>query len=196
MGSVEMKKAEMWAQLPPLPRADFIAMTQRYESAGIKGVWTSQTFGAPFGVLSAAAAVSERLALGTGIALAFVRSPLETACNIMDLDRISDGRAVLGLGSSAQSLTEGAFGMPYGKPLAHMGEVVLMVRQIIATGHTGELGILEGTYHKLDLLNFRTLAPPVRTKIPIYLPAVFQKACEMAGELADGLLGHPLWNTI
>jgi probable F420-dependent oxidoreductase len=187
-------KKRVWAQLPPMPRERLVAAVQRYESAGLEGIWASQTFGAPFGPLSAAAAVSERLKLGTGIALAFVRSPLETACNIMDLDLISGGRAILGLGSSAQSLTEGAFGMPYGKPLTHMREVIRLIRAIVAKGHTGELGLLEGEYHKLDLRHFRTLSPPVRADIPIYLPAVFEKACELAGEVADGLLGHPLWN--
>ncbi|HUE10191.1 MAG TPA: LLM class flavin-dependent oxidoreductase, partial [Steroidobacteraceae bacterium] len=118
----------------------------------------------------------------------------ETACNIMDLDLLSGGRSVLGLGSSAQSLTEGAFGMPYGKPLRHMREVIGLVRQIVAKAHTGELGLLEGEYYRLDLRHFRTFAPPLRSVIPIYLPAVFEKACELAGEIADGLLGHPLWN--
>jgi probable F420-dependent oxidoreductase len=187
-------EGQVWAQLPPMPRARLVAAVARYESAGLEGIWASQTFGAPFLPLSAAAAVSETLKLGTGIALAFVRSPLETACNIMDLDLISDGRAVLGLGSSAASLTEGAFGATYGKPLAHMREVIGMVRAIVEKGHIGEVGLLEGEYHRLDLRNFRTLSPPVRTAIPIYLPAVFQNACSMAGEITDGLLGHPLWN--
>ncbi len=178
-----------------MPREQLAATVTAYESAGLEGIWCSQTFGAPFGTLSAAAAVSSRLKLGTGIALAFVRSPLETACNIMDLDLLSGGRSVLGLGSSAQSLTEGAFGMAYGKPLKHMREVIGFVRAIVAGAHTGELGILEGAYHTLDLRHFRTFAPPVRSAIPIYMPAVFQNATEMAGELADGLLGHPLWNT-
>ena len=190
-----MKASEhIWAQLPPLPREQLVAAVARYESAGLEGIWASQTFGAPFLPLAAAAAVSEKIKLGTGIALAFVRSPLETACNIMDLDLISGGRAILGLGSSAQSLTEGAFGSPYGKPLRHMREVIGMVRAIVAKGHTGELGVLKGEYHTLDLTNFRTLSAPVRTDIPVYLPAVFQNACEMAGEITDGLLGHPLWN--
>jgi probable F420-dependent oxidoreductase len=184
----------IWAQLPPLPRERLISAVQRYESAGLEGIWSSQTFGAPFLPLSAAASVSERLLLGTGIALAFVRSPLETACNIMDLDLISGGRAVLGVGSSAESLSGGAFGMPYGKPMRHMREVIGLVRAIIAKGHTGELGLLEGEYHRLDLRHFRTLHPPVRTEIPVYMPAVFELACETAGELANGLLGHPLWN--
>jgi probable F420-dependent oxidoreductase len=185
----------IWAQLPPMPREQLVAAVSGYESVGLEGIWTSQTFGAPFGPLSAAAAVSSRLKLGTGIALAFVRSPLETACNIMDLDLLSGGRSVLGLGSSAQSLTEGAFGMPYGKPLKHMREVIGLVRTIIARAHTGELGVLQGAYHTLDLRHFRTFAPPVRSEIPVYMPAVFQNATEMSGEIADGLLGHPLWNT-
>lgn len=184
----------IWAQLPPMPRERLVKAVELYESAGLDGIWASQTFGAPFLPLSAAAAVSERVKLGTGIALAFVRSPLETACNIIDLDLISGGRAVLGLGSSAQSLTEGAFGCTYGKPLRHMREVIGMIRAVVAKGHTGELGVLEGEYHTLDLRHFRTLQPPVRTEIPIYLPAVFHNACEMAGEITDGLLGHPLWN--
>lgn len=189
-----MNKARIWAQLPPMPRKDLIAAVRRFESAGLEGIWCSQTFGAPFGPLSAAAVASERLRLGSGIALAFVRSPLETACNIIDLDLLSGGRSVLGLGSSARSLSEDAFGMPYGKPLRHMREVIDLVRLLVAKAHTGELGLLQGEYHRLDLRHFRTFAPPVRSAIPIYLPAVFEKACELAGEIADGLLGHPLWN--
>lgn len=183
---------KIWAQLPPLPKETLVSLVKGYEAAGIEGLWASQTFGSPFLPLSAAASVSDKLKLGTGIALAFARSPLETALNAMDLDRISGGRCILGLGSSAKSLND-AFGVEYGKPLAHMREVIAMIRQIIAKAHTGELGILEGEYHTLDLRHFRTFEAPVRTAIPIYIPAVFEKAIQMAGELGDGLLAHPLW---
>ena len=185
-------KQKIWAQLPPLPQDILVQQVRKYETAGLEGIWSSQTFGAPFVPLAAAATVSSKIKLGTGIALAFTRSPLETACNAMDLDLISGGRLVLGLGSSAKMLID-AFGMEYGKPLAHMREVIGMVRQIVAQGYTGELGLLEGEYHRLDLRQFRTLAAPLRTRIPIYMPAVFENACQMAGELAEGLLGHPLW---
>ena len=57
----------------------------------------------------------------------------------MDLDRISGGRFVLGLGTSVQSWSEGFFGMPYGKPLEHMREVVEIIRLVNAKAHTGEL---------------------------------------------------------
>jgi probable F420-dependent oxidoreductase len=183
---------KIWAQLPPLPKQQLVSMVQGFEGAGLEGVWCSQTFGAPFVPLAAAAVASDQLKLGSGIALAFTRSPLETACNAMDLDMISGGRCVLGLGSSAKSLMD-AFGVAYGKPLEHMREVVGQVRTVIKAAHTGDLGKLEGKYHSLELEHFQTLAPPLRTRIPIYLPAIFEKACEMAGELADGLLGHPLW---
>lgn len=185
----------VWAELPVLSASELTPLVQGWETAGIEGIWAPQIFGAPFTTLAAAAAVTNRIKLGTGIALAFTRSPLETACSAIDLDHISDGRAVLGLGSSAKSQIEGSFGMPYGKPLAHMREVVGQVRAIVAKGHTGELTQLAGEYHTLDLSHFRLVRPPRRSAIPIYLPAVFEKACEQAGDIADGLLGHPLWTT-
>lgn len=184
----------VWAQIVPMPGADLSALAQSYEAAGVEGVWAPQIFGAPFTTLAAVAPATQRIKLGTGIALAFVRSPLETACSAIDLDLISNGRVVLGLGSSAQSQIEGSFGSAYGKPLAHMGEIVGMIRAIVARGHTGELTELAGDYHRLDLSHFRLLHKPVRSDIPIVLPAVFQKACAQAAEIADGLLGHPLWN--
>ena len=85
--------------------------------------------------------------------------------------------------------------MPYGKPLKHMREIVGQVRAVIEQGHTGELKRLEGEYNTLDLSHFRLVRPARRSAIPIYLPAVFEKACEQAGAIADGLLGHPLWTT-
>ena len=188
------ERKAVWAQLVPMPGDALVSLARSYESAGVAGVWAPQMFGAPFTTLAAVAPATERLKLGTGIALAFVRSPLETACSAIDLDQISNGRVVLGLGSSAQSQIEGSFGSRYGKPLAHMREIVGMIRAIVARGHTGELARLEGEYHQLDLSHFRLLHPPVRGDIPIVLPAVFQKACAQAAEIADGLLGHPLWN--
>jgi probable F420-dependent oxidoreductase len=184
----------VWAQIAPMPNEALVATARAYESAGVEGVWAPQLFGAPFGTLSAVGAVTNRLKLGTGIALAFVRSPLETACSAIDLDLMSGGRCVLGLGSSAESQVTGSFGAVYGTPLAHMREIVGLIRTIVACGHTGHLQRLDGEYYHLDLSHFRLLAAPIRPAIPIYLPAVFEKACEQAGEIADGLLGHPLWN--
>ena len=70
----------VWAQIVPMPGADLSALAQSYEAAGVEGVWAPQMFGAPFTTLAAVAPATQRIKLGTGIALAFVRSPLETAC--------------------------------------------------------------------------------------------------------------------
>src|SRR3546814_20698274 len=83
--------------------------------------------------------------------------------------------------------------MNYGKPLAHMREVVSLVRTFIARAHLGELGKIEGEYYNLNMTGFRTLEPPVRTEIPIFLPGIFEKAIEQAGTIAAGLIAHPLW---
>ena len=188
------QRKSVWAQLVPASGEELVSLAQTYEAAGVAGVWAPQMFGAPFSTLAAVAPATRRIKLGTGIALAFVRSPLETACSAIDLDLISNGRVVLGLGSSARSQIEGSFGSSYGKPLAHMREIVGMIRAVVAQGHTGELTELAGEYHRLDLSHFRLLHPPGRSEIPIVLPAVFPKACAQAAEIADGLLGHPLWN--
>jgi probable F420-dependent oxidoreductase len=188
------RRKPVWAQIAPMPKEALVTAARTYEAGGVEGVWSPQLFGAPFSTLCAVGAVTDRLKLGTGIALAFVRSPLETACCAIDLDLMSGGRCILGLGSSAESQVTGSFGSVYGKPLAHMREIVGFIRAIVAKGHTGELKRLDGEYHHLDLSHFRLLSPSIRPAIPIYLPAVFEKACEQAGEIADGLLGHPLWN--
>jgi alkanesulfonate monooxygenase SsuD/methylene tetrahydromethanopterin reductase-like flavin-dependent oxidoreductase (luciferase family) len=137
--------------------------------------------------------VTTRVKLGTAVALAFTRSPLETACTALELDLISGGRLVLGLGPTLRFLNEDWHGVPYGKPIPHLRETVEAVRLMIRQGHTGALGKWEGEYYKLNLAGFKTLTPPVRSDIPIYLPALYEGAVRLAGEIADGLVGHPTW---
>ncbi len=164
------------------------------EAAHLEGIWCVQLYGPPFVPLGALAMATKRVKLGTGVALAFTRSPLETALSAIDIDTMSGGRMVLGLGTSLRWWNESWHGVTYGKPIAHLREVVRIVRHIIAGAHSGQLGKIEGEYHKLDLTGFRTLTPPVRDRIPIYLPAVFENAVRLAGEIADGLPGHPIWS--
>ena len=186
-------KYKLWALIPPLPKNLLADALQQYEAAGLEGVWAPQLYGAPFVTLAAAAALSERLKLGSGVALAFARSPLETASCALDLDLISGGRTVLGIGPSIKWWNEDWYGVTYGKPLAHLRETISIVRKIIAEGHSGEMGRIDGDYWHLDLTRFKTLTPPLRTQIPIYIPAVYEKTCQLAGEIADGLPGHPIW---
>ena len=119
------------------------------EAAGLEGLFAPQVYGPPFVPLAAAAAVTQRVRLASGIAIAFVRSPFETAIAAMDMDRISGGRFTLGLGSSVSAWSEGVFGMPYGKPLEHMREVVEIVRH----------GEREGAHRRADALRRQVLPP-------------------------------------
>src|SRR5581483_994028 len=153
-----------------------------------------QVYGPPFVPLAAAAMATQRVRLASGIALAFVRSPFETATAAMDLDRVSGGRFTLGLGTSVRSWTEGFFGMPYGKPLEHLQEVVELVRTVFAKAHTGELGRYEGKYHALDFSEFQPLGAPLRTDIPIWIAGLRLPLVELAARIADGVIGHPIWS--
>lgn len=188
-----VKQRRYWGLLPVMPAPVLAEITRQSEAMGLEGVWAPQLWSPPFLTLGAAAMVTERMKLGSGVALAFVRSPLETACAALDLDHLSQGRAVLGIGPSIRWWNEDWHGVRYGKPIPHLREVVHVIRTIIENGHTGELAELGGEYYKLNLSHFKTLTPPVRTKIPIYIPAVYETACRVAAEIGDGLPGHPIW---
>ncbi len=153
-----------------------------------------QVYGTPFVPLAVAAAATSRIRLASGIALAFARSPYETALQAMDLDRISGGRFTLGLGCSIRSWSEGFYGMPYGKPLAHMREVVEVIRMVIAKAHTGELKRYDGVYHHHDFSELQPLPPPLRTDLPIWIAALRGPLVSLAAEIADGVMGHPIWS--
>ena len=188
-----MTKKRYWGLLPPLPAAMLTAAAQGCEAMGLEGIWSPQLWSPGFVPLAAAAAVTSRIKLGTGVVHAFSRSPLETACSALDLDLISGGRCVLGIGPTLRWWNEDWHGVHYGKPIPHLREAVEVIRLIIRKGHTGALGKWEGEYYQLNLDRFKPLAPPVREDIPIYIPAVYEAACRLAGEIADGLPGHPIW---
>jgi probable F420-dependent oxidoreductase len=187
-------KRDYWEIVQAMPAAALTDLMHRFEDLGLYGTWSPQLHAPPFPTLAAAAMVTSKLKLGTGIALAFVRSCVETALSALDIDRLSGGRMVLGLGTSIRDWNERAHGVVYGKPVAHLREVVTSVRAIIEKGHTGELGQTDGEYHKLDLRGFSTGRKPVRSSIPIYVPALFENTVTLAADAADGLLGHPVWS--
>ena len=98
-----------------------------------------------------------------------------------------------GLGTSIRRFNEDVHGVIYGKPVAHLREVTQIVRAITTEGHTGKLGKIEGNYHRVDLSALR-LGKPARDRIPIWLPPLFEPTVRLAGEIADGLTGHPVWS--
>jgi probable F420-dependent oxidoreductase len=187
-------KERFWGTVTPLPAPMLAMQAKVQEDAGMEGLFAPQVYGPPFVPLAAAAATTTRVKLASGIALAFVRSPFETAMAAMDLDRISGGRFVLGLGSSVRSWSEGFFGMEYGKPLEHIREVVEIQRLLFAKAHTGALTTFDGKYHKLDFSELQPPQPPMRTDIPIWIAALRGPLISLGAEIADGVIGHPIWS--
>jgi probable F420-dependent oxidoreductase len=172
------------------------AQAKMQEDAGLEGLMAAQLYSTPFIPLAAAAAATSRVRLLSGVALAFTRSPYETALAAIDMDRISGGRFTLGLGCSVRALSEEIYGMTYGRPLEHMREVVEIIRMVISKAHTGELEGYEGVYHRHDFRGLQWLAPPppLRTDLPIWVAALRGPLVSLAAEIADGVMGHPIWS--
>jgi probable F420-dependent oxidoreductase len=190
-------KRRYWGFVPSnAPAAVLTAQAKMQEDAGLDGLLAVQLYSTPFVPLAAAALATSRVRLLSGIALAFTRSPYETALHAMDLDWISGGRFTLGLGCSVRALSEGIYGMPYGKPLEHMREVVEIIRMVISKAHTGELKSYEGVYHQHDFSAIEWLAPPppLRTDLPIWIAALRAPLVSLAAEIGDGVMGHPIWS--
>jgi probable F420-dependent oxidoreductase len=188
-------KRQYWGVITPLPAPVLAAQCQMLENQGLEGVFAPQVYGPPFVPLATAAGLTQNLRLASGIALAFVRSPFETAMAAIDIDRISSGRFVLGLGCSVQTWSEGFFGMPYGKPLEHLREVVDIIRLVVAKAHTGELKRYEGKYHRHDFTQLQPPPPPLRTEIPVWIAALRGPLLRLGAEIADGVIGHLIWST-
>jgi len=181
-----------WGGVSPFMGEQLTAAARRCEAQGLYGVLAGQNFGPPWIPLAAAAAVTRRLQLGASVAIAGTRSPFETAMAALDLDRLSGGRFVLGLGTSTKWVTRDLFGAPDYHPLEHLRETVAAVRHIVHGAHRG-LEPFRGTWFRSDFPGFPPQPPPVRERIPIWLGALGRITTVAAGEIADGIIGHPLW---
>jgi probable F420-dependent oxidoreductase len=147
----------------------------------------------PYIDLAVAATASERVTLGTGIAVAFGRTPMATAYSAWDVQRLSHGRFVLGLGTQIRPHITRRFSMPWSRPAARMREYVAALRAIFGSWETGEPLAFEGDFYT------HTLMPPLFSPgpveggpPPIWLAGVGPLMVAAAGSVADGLLCHPL----
>src|ERR1700694_46330 len=120
------------ANLNPGHLRDIPALAQQIDALGFDGLWTTETTHHPFFPLTHAAAHSQRVQLGTGIAVAFPRSPMVTAQVAWDLAEQSDGRFILGLGSQVKAHIQRRFATSFDQPVARLREYVHAVRAIFA----------------------------------------------------------------
>jgi probable F420-dependent oxidoreductase len=163
----------------------------RAEAAGFDAAYACEFFNQQtFPILGALAQASERIRIGTAIASAFVRSPLTHATAAMDLDELSGGRMILGLGSGTSRMNEEWFGTPFSRPAARMRELVVLLRELFAAA-SGIGFAFEGEFWKLAIPVYSR--PGVaRETIPLWVAAVNRGMIHSAGYAADGLVGHPI----
>jgi probable F420-dependent oxidoreductase len=171
---------------------DVAGTFQRLEAIGYDGGFTFEAKHDPFIPLALAAASTRTLRLGTAIAIAFARNPMNLANLATTLQTLSGGRFVLGLGSQVRPHIQHRFSMPWGKPATRLREIVLAVRAIFAAFEGSAPLDFRGEYYRHTLMipafnpGPNPFGPP-----PIFTAGFGPRMTEVAGEVADGFFAHP-----
>ncbi|HWB65463.1 MAG TPA: TIGR03617 family F420-dependent LLM class oxidoreductase [Mycobacteriales bacterium] len=161
------------------------------EVAGYDAIWTSEVKHEPFVTLALAATATERLAVGSAVALAFVRNPMSTAVAANHLQELSGGRLLLGLGSQVRAHVTRRFSMPWSQPAARMREYIMAMREIWACWQTGRPLRFEGDFYSHTLMTpFFDPGPNPYGAPRVLLAGVGPLMTAIAGEVADGFLCH------
>lgn len=166
----------------------------RLEETGYAGAWTAETDHDPFLPLAAATTTTERIELGSAIAVAFARNPMLLANIGWDLQAMSRGRFVLGLGSQIKPHITKRFSMEWSRPAARMREMVLAIRAIWDTWTNGTPLQFRGEFYRHTLMT-PFFTPPASDLADIGLPRIFlagvgELMTEVAGEVCDGFFCH------
>src|SRR5215203_1794763 len=162
------------------------------EDLGFAGLWTSETKHDAFLPLAIAANASHQIELGTSVAIAFSRSPMETAQTSWDLQDLSAGRFVLGLGTQVKAHITRRFSMPWDRPAARLREYILALRAIWESFQTEVPLQFEGEFYRHTLMTpFFNPGPIEHPEIPLYIAGVNTRLAELAGELCEGFHVHP-----
>jgi probable F420-dependent oxidoreductase len=161
------------------------------EAAGYDGGFTAETAHDAFLQLAIASQHTERIELGTSIAVAFARTPMSMAITANDLQAASKGRLVLGLGSQIKPHIERRFSMPWSHPAPRMREFVLAIRAILTAWNEGTKLDFRGDFYTHTLMTPFFSPPPNKYGTPkVWLAAVGPRMTEVAGEVCDGMLVH------
>ncbi len=171
--------------LQALPLDLTLDFADRAEAAGFRDVWLSEiTFGDAFVPAAAIATRTSRIGIATGIVGLWARSPVSTAMSAANLHRLSDGRFILGVGLQSRTYVANWHGRVYERPLRAVREYLTIMRSLVdglPTTYDGEI---------FRVQDFQLMMQPTETKLPIYLAGIGPKMAQLAGELADGILGY------
>ena len=172
--------------------AQVAAMAAQLEEAGYDGAYTFEGKSDPFISVAAAAMSTSQMELMTSIAVAFSRNPMNLAYLGNDLQNLSEGRFIMGLGAQVKAHIERRFSMPWSKPAARMREMVLAVKTIWDCWQTGEKLKFEGEFYNHTLMSPVFAPEPGKYGVPkIFIAGVGPIMTEVAAEVGDGYFMHP-----
>jgi probable F420-dependent oxidoreductase len=165
---------------------------QQVEAAGFGGVWWTDGGRSAYLAATASALGTQRLQIGTGIAVAFPRSPMVTAGLAWELAAATQGRFVLGLGSQVKAHIERRYSAEFVPPGPRMKEYVESVKAIFRAFAGEEKLRYEGNYYHFSLLPSAWSPGPIDVPAPpVYISAVLPYMSRLVGEVADGIHVHP-----
>ncbi|MDX1736504.1 MAG: TIGR03617 family F420-dependent LLM class oxidoreductase [Halioglobus sp.] len=168
------------------------AMATELEEAGFDGAYTFEGQSDPFISVAAAAMSTRKMELMTSIAVAFARNPMSLAYLGNDLQNLSGGRFILGLGAQVKAHIERRFSMPWSKPASRMREMVLAIKTIWDCWQTGDKLKFEGEFYQHTLMSPIFSPQPNEYGVPkIFIAGVGPVMTEVAAEVGDGYFMHP-----
>ncbi|MFT4988502.1 MAG: putative F420-dependent oxidoreductase [Acidimicrobiales bacterium] len=177
----------------PLHIGDFAAGAVQAEELGIDAVLVEETKDDPYQLLALGAAATSTIGLGTSVAMAFPRSPTITAMSAWSLQKLSQGRFVLGLGSQVRGHVRRRFGMEWHAPAPWMRDYILAMQAVWDCWQNGtELNFTSEHYNLNLMVPLFDPGPIDHPTIPVHVAAIGPNMVAMAGEVADGVRLHPV----
>lgn len=177
----------------PLHIGEFAAGARSAEGVGLDAVLVEETKDDPFQLLALGAAATERIGLGTSVAMAFPRSPTVMAMSAWSLQKLSGGRFVLGLGTQVRAHVQRRYGIPWAAPAPWMRDYISALRGLWQCWQDGTPLNVDTERYKLDLMvPLFNPGPIEHPHIPIHVAAIGPNMCAVAGEVADGVRLHPV----
>ncbi len=168
------------------------SQARRLEEIGYDSITIGETGNDPFLPLMIIAEHTERIKFGSGVAIAFPRSPFVTAQIAWELQRYAGGRFHLGLGTQVKGHNERRYSTPWTSPPGpRLREYILCLRAIFDTFQSGARPDFKGQHYQFTLISpVFNPGPNADGHIPIYIAAVNQYNCRLGGELCEGIRLH------
>ena len=169
-----------------IPRGSATQLVQRAQQAAqrdVPAIWTTVggSSADAVGGLTAVAAVTETMGLGTAVVPVYGRHPITLAAEALAIHDLAPGRVRLGIGSSHRPIIEDMYGIPMVKPLAYLREYLTILRGLLWEGNVD----LQGEFFTVKSALPASISPP---RIPLPISALRRNAFVLAGELADGAI--------